>query len=92
MTPEQTGPARIDDDDDVLMTRQEASAFLVAFGIRLKPASLARIWSVGGDGPPCRHVRGKPYYPRRFLQAWAQSQVSDLRYGAPAAARGRRRG
>lgn len=77
--------------DDVLLTRKEASDFLARFGIRMKPETLARLWSTGGDGPPCRHVRHKPYYPRAILKAWAQAQISDLRTGAPPAARGRRR-
>lgn len=78
--------------DDELLTRKEASAFLVQFGIRMKPETLARLWSTGGDGPPCRHVRHKPYYPRGVLRAWALAQVSSLRACAPPAAKGRRRG
>lgn len=75
-----------------LLTRAEASAFLAPFGIRMKPATLARLWSAGGDGPPCRHIRSKPYYPRGLLRAWAMSQMSDIRTAAPSAARSRRRG
>lgn len=78
--------------DDDLLTRKEASAFLVQFGIRMKPETLARLWSTGGNGPPCRHVRHKPYYPREVLRSWALTQISDLRAAAPPAARGRRRG
>lgn len=78
--------------DEDLLTRAEASAFLVTFGIRLKPATLARLWSAGGNGPPCRHIRSKPYYPRGLLRAWAMSQMSDVRTAAPPAARSRRRG
>lgn len=80
--------------DDDLMTRKEASAFLAGFGIRLKPQTLARIWSTGGDGPPCRHIRSKPFYPRGALRQWAATQIGELRAAAPAAARpasGRRR-
>ena len=50
--------------DDDLLTRAEASAFLALLGVRLKPATLARLWSTGSNGPPCRHVRARPYYPR----------------------------
>jgi len=77
----QTGdtPAEPVEDDGDLLTRAEASAYLARFMIRLKPASLARLWSVGGAGPPCTHVRGKPYYPRGILRAWAESQRSGLR-------------
>lgn len=69
--------------DDDLLTRTEASAYLLRFGIRMRPATLARIWSVGGDGPPCLHVRRKPYYPRGVLEAWARTQTTGLRTSAP---------
>lgn len=85
------GPVADDGADD-LLTRAEASAFLSQLGIRLKPASLARLWSTGSNGPPCRHIRAKPYYPRGLLAEWARSQITDVRTGAPPAARGRRRG
>ena len=85
-------PDRVDPDDGDLLTRAEASAFLAQFGIRLKPQTLARIWSTGGDGPPCRHIRGKPFYPRGVLRGWARSQVGDLRAAAPPAAQARRHG
>jgi hypothetical protein len=75
-----------------LLTRQEASAHLATLGVRLKPATLARLWSAGRGGPACRHVRSKPYYPRDLLTAWARTQISELRTQAPAAAQGRRRG
>lgn len=91
MIPENIAAAAVADEADDLLTRKEASAFLADFGIRLNPGTLARLWSVGGNGPPCRHVRAKPYYPRSLLRAWAQSQVSEVRTRAPSAARGRRR-
>lgn len=84
------GATEPDAGEDDLLTRKEASAFLVQFGIRMKTETLARLWSTGGNGPPCRHVRHKPYYPRGVLRAWALAQVSDLRAAAPPAARGRR--
>jgi hypothetical protein len=68
-----------DEHDDDLLTRTEASAYLRRFQVRLKPASLARIWSVGGEGPPCQHIRGKPWYPRGALRGWALGQRSGLR-------------
>ena len=64
---------------DDLLTRSEASIFLARFNVRMKPATLARLWSVGGEGPPCRHIRGKPFYPRDELQAWALRQRTGLR-------------
>lgn len=77
--------------DDDLLTRAEASAFLAPMGIRMKPATLARIWSTAANGPPCRHIRAKPFYPRGLLREWARTQISELRTGAPPAARGRGR-
>lgn len=65
--------------DDDLLTRAEASAYLARYNVRMKPATLARIWSVGGDGPPCRHIRRKPFYPRAELRAWALRQRTGLR-------------
>jgi hypothetical protein len=83
---------QVAEDDEDLLTRAEASAFLAVLGIRMKPATLARLWSAGGDGPPCRHIRHKPYYPRGVLRDWAAAQITDLRTRAPAAAQPRRRG
>jgi len=77
--------------DGDLLTRAEASAFLGLLGIRLKPATLARLWSTAADGPPCRHIRSRPYYPRGLLQAWAKTQITEVRTGAPPAAKGRGR-
>lgn len=71
--------AMSDERDDDLLTRAQASQYLARFHIRMKPATLARLWSVGGDGPPCRHIRGKPWYPRGDLKDWAQSQQTNLR-------------
>lgn len=83
--------APVDGAED-LLTRKEASAFLAALGVRLKPATLARLWSMGGNGPPCLHVRSRPFYPRGLLRAWALDQISEVRTSAPAAARARRHG
>ena len=80
------------DGDEDLLTRKEASAFLAQLGVRLKPATLARLWSTGSTGPPCRHIRSKPFYPRGLLRDWARGQMTDIRSGAPAAAQGRGRG
>ncbi|MEH6678171.1 hypothetical protein [Phenylobacterium sp.] len=77
--------------DDDLLTRKEASAFLAQCGVPLKPATLARLWSTGSGGPPCRHIRSRPYYPRGLLREWARAQMTEVRTGAPAAAKGRRR-
>lgn len=88
---EQTGMSTPAEPEE-LLTRAEAAAHLEQFGIRLKPATLARIWSTGSGGPPCRHIRSKPFYPRHLLEAWAATQISGLRTAAPAAARGRRHG
>jgi hypothetical protein len=79
----------VEHEDDVLLTRAEASAFLARMGIQLKPSSLARLWSTGTNGPPCRHIRSKPYYPRGLLREWAAGQITEVRTGAPAAAQRR---
>lgn len=76
-------PGAVTESDDDRLTRAEASEFLLRFGIRLKPATLARMWSTGADGPACRHVRGKPLYPRGVLRAWAEAQDTGLRTSAP---------
>jgi hypothetical protein len=65
--------------DEDLLTRAEASVYLARFHIQMKPATLARVWSVGGDGPPCQQIRGKPWYPRGELRSWARSQQTNLR-------------
>lgn len=65
--------------DEDLLTRAEASVYLARFNIHMKPATLARIWSVGHDGPPCRHIRRKPHYPRGELRTWALAQRTGLR-------------
>ena len=67
------------DPDDVLLTRTEASEYLLTLGIRMKPATLARAYSTGSNGPPCAHVRGRPRYPRNVLREWAAQQVTRLR-------------
>lgn len=93
MIPAHDHPATgaVDGDED-LLTRAEASAFLGLLGVGLKPATLARLWSTGTNGPPCRHVRSKPFYPRGLLRQWAAAQITEVRTGAPPAARARRRG
>lgn len=80
-----------DGEAEVRLTRTEAAEYLSGVGIRLKASTLARLWSTGGDGPPCRHIRSKPYYPLDLLQEWARAQISEVRSAAPAAARPRRR-
>lgn len=72
-------PFLADEHDDDLLTRAEASAYLARYNVRMKPATLARIWSVGQEGPPCRHIRRKPFYPRGELRAWALGQRTGLR-------------
>lgn len=77
---------------EILLTRAEASAHLATRGIRMKPATLARLWSTGVSGPPCRHIRSRPFYPKALLDLWADGQITEVRRGAPAAAQARRRG
>jgi|GEM_PF-348009 len=67
---------------DELLTRKQASDFLGTLGVRLKPATLARLWSTGGNGPPCVHHRNRPRYPREVLRSWAAEQTTALRRSA----------
>jgi hypothetical protein len=67
------GPPESDED---WLTRAEASDYLRRFGIRMKPATLARVLCVGTDGPPCEHIRNRPRYRRGPLRAWAEAQRS----------------
>ncbi|MFT4954923.1 MAG: hypothetical protein ACI8U3_001297 [Brevundimonas sp.] len=70
---------RLPEAPEDLLTRAEASAELARFGIRMNVGTLARAWSTGTpSGPPCRHIRGRPFYPRRILHAWAEAQISEL--------------
>lgn len=93
MTPHLDGPETDREADEDLLSRKEASAYLVRFHVRLKPATLARMWCVGADGPPCRHIRGRPFYPRGELRTWALRQRTGLRTSksaiGPAAGEGR---
>lgn len=74
------GPEPVPEErDEDLLTRAEASDYLARFNVHMKPATLARLWSVGHDGPPCRHIRRKPYYPRGELRTWALGQRTGLR-------------
>lgn len=50
-------------------------------GVRLKLATFARLWSSVTNGPLCRLIRSRPYYPRDLLEARARSQISDVRTG-----------
>lgn len=79
MTADPPGAGAPAERDEDLLTRAQASDYLGRFHIRMKPATLARLWSVGGDGPPCRHIRNKPFYPRGELRRWAEAQQGDLR-------------
>lgn len=61
---------------ETLLTRAEASAYLEGKGIRMKVTTLARAYSTGSGGPPCRHIRNKPFYPLDLLEAWAEAQIT----------------
>lgn len=58
------------------LTRAQASAFLETRGIHMKPTTLARAYSTGSGGPPCRHIRNKPYYPLDLLTSWVIEQIT----------------
>jgi hypothetical protein len=72
MTPAEAPPPPETDDD--WLTRREASDYLWRFGVRMKPTTLARAWCVGTGGPPCEHIRNRPFYRRGLLRDWAEAQ------------------
>lgn len=66
--------------DDDLLTRAEASTNLLRFSVALQPATLARIWSVAGNGGTLpAHAEASLLPPRGELRAWALRQRSRLR-------------
>lgn len=70
---------QLDDRDNILLTRKEASRELAAIGIRLAPSTLAKMFCTGSDGPPCVHLGRTPYYPRRHLFEWARDRLTHPR-------------
>ncbi|MBI3438925.1 MAG: hypothetical protein HY054_09830 [Proteobacteria bacterium] len=64
---------------DALLTRKEASDYLASVGVRRKPSTLAKLFSIGADGPPCRHDGRRPLYPKRLLHEWGVRQLTQLR-------------
>ncbi len=75
-TPQGSSEAAAPSPRETLLTRAEASVFLEGKGIRMKPTTLARAYSTGSGGPPCRHIRNKPYYPLDLLETWAEAQIT----------------
>lgn len=59
---------------EALLTRAQASEHLTRYMIQMKPATLARVLCIGGDGPPCVRIRGRAFYPLGELEAWALAQ------------------
>lgn len=74
--PEMDGGVVAQPRSEAWLTRAEASLYLESKGIRMKAATLARAYSTGAGGPPCRHVRNKPFYPVDLLEAWAEAQIT----------------
>jgi len=66
-------------DDEVLLSRKEASRELATLGIHLAPSTLAKLLCGGRDAPPCTHIRKRAYYAKSQLHLWARSQISELR-------------
>jgi hypothetical protein len=77
--PEHPEDALPDDFVDALLTRREASHYLESIGVRRKPATLAKLFCIGADGPPCRHDGRRPLYPKRALHEWGVRQLTQLR-------------
>jgi hypothetical protein len=67
---------------DALLDRREASAYLQSIGVRRTPATLAKLFSIGGDGPPCVHDGRRPLYPKRQLHEWGVGRLTMLRRSA----------
>src|SRR5262249_8868034 len=65
--------------DDRLLSRREASDYLAALGVRLAPATLAKLLCVRSDGPPVRHFGRHPKYEVGALRAWALTRLSAPR-------------
>lgn len=60
------------------VSRREASDFLLErYGIRARPATLAKYASIGG-GPPFRRAGRFPIYDTADLDRWARMHVSPL--------------
>ncbi|MFZ2028819.1 MAG: hypothetical protein WAU68_00805 [Vitreimonas sp.] len=72
---------------DALLTRKEASQYLSTIGVRRKPATLAKLFCVGADGPPCVHDGRRPLYPKRLLHVWGVAQLTQLRRSSSEARR-----
>jgi len=64
---------------DALLTRREAAAYLSSIGVKRAPATLAKLFCIGGDGPPCHHDGRRPLYPKGLLHAWGMRQLTQLR-------------
>lgn len=63
-----------------LLSRKEASEYLKKrYGLRAKPATLAKYASIGG-GPPFRRAGRFPVYDTDDLDAWALMRVSRRIY------------
>lgn len=64
---------------DELLTRRQASIYLAGIGVRRMPSTLARLLSIGADGPPCLHEGRKAFYPKRQLHEWGARQLTQVR-------------
>ena len=64
---------------DELLDREQACVYLATIGVRRRPATLAKLFSIRSDGPPCIHDGRKPFYPKRQLHEWGIRQLTQLR-------------
>jgi hypothetical protein len=62
-----------------LLSRREASDYLAALGVRLAPATLAKLFCTRSDGPPVRHFGRHPKYEVGALRARALARLSAPR-------------
>ncbi len=68
-----------DDFEDALLDRRAASQYLLSIGVRRAPATLAKLFCTGADGPPCQHDGRRVLYPKGSLHLWGVHQLSAIR-------------
>lgn len=60
-----------------LLSRKDASQYLMDRGVKRAPSTLAKLGCIGG-GPPFKHIGRAPMYPTDELDAWILSITSPL--------------
>ena len=68
-----------DPDDDKLLTRKQAAAYLTERGMQTSAATLAKWYSTRSDGPPVEHWGRYPKYRKGRLRKWALDRLTAPR-------------